>query len=127
MAGSSSSIQAAAPPFFIMSWFEIFIVAILGGLIWLWLESTRVREIAVERARSQCHVNDVQFLDDTVALARMRPARDGNGRLTLKRTYTFEYSATGNDRQLGNITMLGQAVQRLSFSPGLAGADITVR
>lgn len=109
-----------------MSWFEIIIVGILGGLFWLWLESTRVREIAVERARSQCHVNEVQFLDDTVSLARIKPARDEDGRLTLKRTYAFEYSDTGNDRRPGNIIMLGRAVQFLDFSPRLAGADITL-
>lgn len=109
-----------------MSWFEIIIVVTLGGLFWLWLESTRVREIAVERARSQCHVNGVQFLDDTVALAKLRTARDQDGRLTLKRTYTFEYSDTGDDRQPGNIIMLGKAVQFLDFSPNLAGADITL-
>ena len=109
-----------------MSWFEIISVAILGCLFWLWLESTRVREIAVARARSQCQVNEVQFLDDTVSLAKIRPARDEGGRLTLQRTYTFEYSDTGNNRQLGNITMLGQMVQCLNFSPRLPGADITL-
>ena len=109
-----------------MSWFEIISVAILGGLFWLWLESTRVHEIAVERARNQCHVNGVQFLDDTVALENMKPARDEDGRLTLKRTYIFEYSDTGNDRQPGNITMLGRSVQRLNFSPRSAGADTTL-
>lgn len=109
-----------------MSWFEIFSVVFLGGLFWLWLESTRVREIAVERARSQCHVNDVQFLDDTAALENIKLARDEGGHLTFKRTYTFEYSDTGNNRQPGSIIMLGQAVQVLNFSPQLAGADITL-
>lgn len=109
-----------------MSWFEIISVVILGGLFWLWFDSTRVREIAVERARSQCHVNEVQFLDDTASLANIKLDRDENGRLTLKRTYTFEYSDTGNNRQPGCIVMLGRVVQLLNFSPQLAGADITL-
>ena len=109
-----------------MSWFEIISVVILGGLFWLWFDSTRVHEIAVERARSQCHVNEVQFLDDTVALGNIKPARDEDGRLILKRTYTFEYSDTGNNRQPGSIIMLGQEVQFLNISPRLAGADITL-
>lgn len=109
-----------------MSWFEIISVATLGCLCWLWLESTRVREIAVERARSQCHVIEVQFLDDTVSLANIKLARDEDGRITLKRTYTFEYSDTGNNRQPGSIIMLGQVVQLLNFSPPLAGANITL-
>ncbi|AOW14713.1 hypothetical protein LPB72_04890 [Hydrogenophaga crassostreae] len=109
-----------------MSWFEIVSVVILGGLFWLWFESARVHEIAVARARSQCHVNGVQFLDDTVSLANIKLARDEGGRLALKRTYTFEYSDTGNNRQPGNIIMLGQVVQFLNFNPSLTGADITL-
>ena len=109
-----------------MSWFEIISVVILGSLFWLWFDSTRVHEIAVERARSQCRVNEVQFLDDTVALANIKPARDKDGRLLLKRTYTFEYSDTGNNRQSGSIIMLGEEVQFLNISPRLAGADITL-
>jgi hypothetical protein len=109
-----------------MSWFEIISVVILGGLFWLWFDSTRVREIAVERARSQCHVNEVQFLDDTASLANIKLARDEDGRLKLKRTYTFEYSDTGNNRLPGSVIMLGQAVQILNISHRLAGADITL-
>jgi hypothetical protein len=99
----------------------------LGGIFWLWFDSTRVHEIAVARARSQCHVNEVQFLDDTVALANIKPARDEDGRLMLKRTYTFEYSETGNNRQSGSIIMLGQEVQFLNVNPRLAGVDITLQ
>ena len=107
-----------------MSWLEIISVVILGGLFWLWFDSTRVHEIAVERARNQCHVNEVQFLDDTVVLANIKLARDNDGRLILKRTYTFEYSDTGNNRQPASIIMFGREVQFLSISPRLAGADI---
>jgi hypothetical protein len=109
-----------------MSWFEIICLFILGGLFTLWFESTRVHEIAVERARRQCHVNEVQFLDDTVALANFKPAQDEDGHLLLKRTYTFEYSETGNDRQPGGIVMLGDQVQLLNISPRWSGADSTL-
>lgn len=109
-----------------MSWFEITIIAALGGLIWLWLESTRVREIAVAHARGQCHVSEVQFLDDTASLAKMKLARDHDGRLTLQRTYTFEFSTTGNDRQPGSIVMIGKSVHRLDFNPQVVDAEITL-
>ncbi len=108
-----------------MSWFEIISVVILGVLLWLWFDSTRVHEIAVERARSQCHVNEVQFLDDTVSLAKIRLARDEDGRLKLKRNYSFEYSDTGNNRQPGSIVMLGPVVQTVHISPRLPVADFT--
>ena len=109
-----------------MSWFEIISAVTLGGLFWLWFDSTRVHEIAVGHARGQCQVEDVQFLDDTVSLANIKPARDVNGRLALKRTYLFEYSDTGNNRQPGCIIMLGRKVQFLRIKPQLPGADITL-
>lgn len=108
-----------------MSWFEIISVVILGILFWLWFDSTRVHEIAVEHARSQCHVNEVQFLDDTVALANIQPSRHEDGHLILRRTYTFEFSDTGNNRQPGSIIMLGREVQFLNISPRRVDADIT--
>jgi hypothetical protein len=108
-----------------MSWFEIISVVILGGLFWLWFDSTRVHEIAVERARSQCHVNEVQFLDDTVALANIKPVRDEDGRLILKRTYTFEYSDTGNNRKGAAKSRFRKAafVAVLAVSMDLAAAS----
>lgn len=99
-----------------MSWLEIISVTILGILFWQWIVSTRIHEIAVEHARRECHRDGVQFLDDTVAIASIRPQRDANGRLVLKRTYTFEYSDTGNNRQPGSIVMLGQNVLDMDMS-----------
>ena len=106
-----------------MSWFEIISVAILGGLFWLWFDSTRVHEIVVEHARSHCQVDGVQFLDDTVSLAAIKPSRDEEGRLTFKRSYTFEHSDTGNDRKAGRVVMLGREVQLLYIKPRLVAAD----
>lgn len=71
---------------FLMSWFEIISVGILGGLFLLWLDSTRVHEIALEHAGRQCQVHEVQFLDGTVSLENIEPARDEDGR--LRSTFT---------------------------------------
>ncbi|MEZ5702948.1 MAG: DUF3301 domain-containing protein [Burkholderiaceae bacterium] len=109
-----------------MSWLEIISAVTLGGLFWLWFDSTRVHEIAVGRARGQCQAEGVQFLDDTVALANIKPARDHQGRLKLRRTYQFEYSDTGNNRQPGCVVMLGQEVLSLSTKTQLPGANITL-
>jgi hypothetical protein len=94
-----------------MSWFEIVGMVILGSLFWLWFESSRAHEIAVEHARAKCHKDGVQFLDDTVAIENFRLVRNDNGHLVLKRTYTFEYSDTDNNRLPGSIVLLGKQVQ----------------
>ena len=93
-----------------MPLFEIISLAILLALAWLWFDSIKVRDIAVAEARHACATEGLQFLDETVAIASLKPARDDDGRLVLRRAYAFEYSDTGNDRRPGSIVMQGQDV-----------------
>ena len=83
----------------------------------LWADSLRARERAVRAGRDACSRYSLQFLEDTVSFARMRLARDGEGRLKIARTYTFEFSDTGNNRRDGAIVMLGGEVQDLRLEP----------
>ncbi len=92
-------------------------IVLIGLGIFLWLDSLRARERAVRAGRSACERYSVQFLDDTVAFARLRLARDEAGRLRLARTYTFEFSDTGNNRRHGSIVMLGGELQDLHLEP----------
>jgi len=97
-------------------WEGAAIVLIAAG-IFLWLDSLRARERALQAGRSACERYNVQFLDDTVAFARMRLARDDEGQLKIARTYTFEFSDTGNNRRHGAIVMLGGEMQDLQLEP----------
>src|SRR5438034_7968862 len=81
-------------------WEAAAIVFIIVGAL-LWIDSLRARERAVEAGRSACARYDLQFLDETVSFARLRLARDEEGRLRIVRTYTFEFSETGNNRRNG--------------------------
>ena len=90
---------------------------VLAGAIFLWVDSLRARERAVAAGRSACERYSLQFLDDTVAFARMRLARDGEGQLKIARTYTFEFSDTGNNRRQGAIMLLGGDVQDVHMEP----------
>jgi hypothetical protein len=93
-----------------MPLFETFSIAVLAALAWLWFDSVKARDIAVAAARRACAADGVQFLDDTVAIASLKPARDDDGRLVLRRAYAFEYSVVGDDRRPGSIVLLGQQV-----------------
>ena len=84
------------------------IVLILLG--WLWFDSLKAREAAVHAAREACEAEGLLFLDDTVGIASIKPARDDEGRLKLQRAYDFEYSDTGNNRIQGGVVMLGHRV-----------------
>jgi hypothetical protein len=105
-----------------MHWFELVIILFLSALAWLWFDSVRARETAVRSATSACRAAHRQFLDDTVAIARLRLARDDAGRLLLERTYRFEFSDTGNNRRPGQIRLLGQEIVALQL-PDWPGND----
>jgi hypothetical protein len=49
----------------------------------------------------------VQLLDDSVALARVRPGRRSR-RLGLARLYAFEYTIDGSRRGAGYVALFGR-------------------
>lgn len=87
--------------------------------VWLWRDSLRAREAGMRASRAACDADGVQFLDDTVAISSIWPARDDDGRLRLRRVYTFEYSDTGNNRRRGWVTLLGDRVIALNLGLGV--------
>jgi hypothetical protein len=97
-------------------WEGTAIVLIAAG-VFLWLDSLRARERALAAGRAACQRYALQFLDDTVSFARMRLGRDQDGQLKIARTYTFEFSDTGNNRRHGAIVMLGGELQDLHLEP----------
>jgi len=102
-----------------MELLEILILLLLGASVWLWLDSLKAREVGVKAAQAACAGEGLQFLDDTVAIHSLKPVRDDDGRLRLRRVYTFEYSDTGDNRRPGMVTLLGQRVELLHVRPQL--------
>ena len=96
---------------------EVAVLALILLGLFLWVDSLRARERAVQAGRAACKRYDLQFLDDTVSFARVRLARDAEGQVKLARTYTFEFSDTGNNRRHGAIQMLGAQVLDLRLEP----------
>ena len=92
-------------------------IVLIGAGIFLWLDSLRARERAVQAGRAACKRYDLQFLDETVSFTRLRLARGEDGNLKIKRTYTFEFSDTGNNRRHGAIVMLGGQLEDLQLEP----------
>lgn len=90
-----------------MEW--LVIVAALG-IAWFWLDSMKCHDIAVATAKRETTNADVQLLDATVALDKLRLARNEDGQLGLRRSYRFEFSETGDNRRSGLILMQGSTV-----------------
>ena len=97
-------------------WEGAAIVLIAAG-IFLWLDSLRARERALQAGRAACQRYELQFLDETVSFTRLGLRRGEDGQLKLARTYTFEFSDTGNNRRQGAIVMLGGELQDLQLEP----------
>ncbi len=106
---------------------EIFSLLALVALGWLWLDSLRARDAAIIAARAACDSDGFQLLDDTVAIASLKPSRDGDGALVLRRAYSFEYSDTGDNRRRGSIVLLGHRVLLLNIGLRAVADDRTLQ
>ena len=97
-------------------WEAAAILLLVAGSFF-WLDSLRARERALQAGRSACERYALQFLDETVAFTRLRLARNEDGELRIARTYTFEFSDTGNNRRQGAIVMLGGRLLDVHLEP----------
>jgi len=97
-------------------WEAAAILLIVLALLF-WVDSLRARERALAAGRAACQRYGVQLLDETVAAQALRLARDGEGRLRIKRVFAFEFSDTGNNRRHGSVVILGAEVQDLQLEP----------
>jgi len=93
-----------------------------SGLFWLvavglfvnhWWQSRHAKALALHYAAKRCRELELQLLDQSVALRRIRPARGTSGLLQWRRTYDFEFSSTGQERSRGSLVMLGNRLESL--------------
>jgi hypothetical protein len=98
---------------------EAWALAALLMLGWLWFDSMRARERALEAAARACERDGLQLLDDTVECVSLRLARSNRGHVVLRRIYRFEFSDSGDSRRGGSIVMLGGRVESLTMEPFL--------
>ena len=87
---------------------------LFAALIWFWLDSARAREIAVGVCQEACTQRDVQFLDQTVALARLGLRWTDQG-VRLRRRFRFEFSEEGEGRHTGHLTLVGIRLEEFSL------------
>jgi len=89
---------------------QLFLTAIALALIWFWWDSGGTREIALRVAKKACEELGVQLLDDTVSVRKIRLKRTNAGPMGLARIYGFEFTATGAERHIGYVAMLGKRI-----------------
>jgi hypothetical protein len=107
---------------------EALALALLAAGTVFWIDTLRAREAALLAGRAACERYGLMLLDDTVAVTRMRFARNAEGRLRVARTYGFEFSDTGNNRRHGVIALVGGETEDIAFEPyETGGQDATPR
>ncbi|MCK5877964.1 MAG: DUF3301 domain-containing protein [Candidatus Marithrix sp.] len=94
---------------------SIILLILFGGIIWFWVSTLQCREITKVVAQKTCKQFQLQLLDDTITITKLRVKRNENGRLSWQRTYQFEFSDSGNNRQKGTIVMFGTKVEILEM------------
>lgn len=109
-----------------LSWGLLTIVLLAAAVVWFWQDSLAARESANAAAKEACSRLSLQFLDGTVAFARVALVRDG-GVLKLRRTYVFDYTATSIERRQGFVLLTGRRVESVGYAPGDAPDAALVR
>lgn len=79
-------------------------------LLWLWWDGLAAKEVADKKAKHLCQNADVLFLDDSVAIRRLRLCRRRSGQIGLYRRFGFEFTSDGEHRYSGYIDMLGEEI-----------------
>lgn len=99
-----------------LSWGALVLLVMVAAAVWFVQDSLAVRERANAAAMEACQRLSLQFLDGTVAFARLSFARE-YGRLTLRRTYVFDYTANSIERRQGFVILLGRRVESVGYAP----------
>jgi hypothetical protein len=97
--------------------FDLAVFLGVSALVWFWMDALRCKEIARSAGQRACQQVEAQFLDDTVAITRLRLRRDTRGQIALYREYRFEFTRNRDYRLRGEIVMLGRHVVRLALEP----------
>lgn len=108
---------------------SLILIMIAGAFAYAWWNAARAAsEHAIEVGRSACRAAGVQLLDQTVHAVGLRLRRRDDGRLGFERSFRFEYSHDGMDRQRGRMVFQGTRLVAFTgpapaVASGLLGGD----
>ncbi|MGQ0384156.1 MAG: DUF3301 domain-containing protein [Gammaproteobacteria bacterium] len=103
-----------------MSWGLLAAVTIAAVMVLFWHSSLAARELANRIAAETCAGANVQMLDGTVAIHRLRLVRGSEAPLAWRRTYLFDYTEDGYSRKRGFVVLTGDALDSVGLEPRAA-------
>ncbi len=95
--------------------FALFVILLSAFLYWL--DSIRAKEIATTLSKEACKKVLLEFLDETVAIKKVRLRRNTKGQLSFYREYHFEFTSTGECRYKGIVKLLGKHLLDIEMEP----------
>lgn len=90
------------------------LILLATALLYWWHSGVykgRARDLAIRH----CRQYDLQLLDQSMVIRGLWPERRGDGRLTLRRTYHFEFTSTGEQRYRGILVLLGMKLKSIEL------------
>jgi hypothetical protein len=100
----------------LLSWTALALLVLAGVIAWFWQDSLAARELANRAAMEACERLSLQFLDGTVAFARIGFTRGSNGWIALRRTYVFDYTADSIERLQGFVVLVGHRIESVGYA-----------
>ena len=100
-----------------MSWQLLLAAVLLAIFVAFWHSSLAARELANRVAMETCASAQVQMLDGTVSIHRLKLVRHSDPPLAWRRTYVFDYTEDGFSRRRGFVVLTGVAVDTVGLGP----------
>jgi trehalose/maltose hydrolase-like predicted phosphorylase len=88
-----------------------------------WWRARGFKSQALHLAWQRCRLLQVQLLDQSVVLKKIRLQRGESGSMQLRRTYDFEFSSTGTDRYKGTLILAGARLLSIEMEPHVVPDD----
>lgn len=92
------------------------LLALCLGIYHIW-KSQGQRERSLQAVKKHLQSQQLQLLDDNIALRALWCKRSAQGGLALWRRYHFEFSAQGDERYQGRIITLGEQIESIELQP----------
>ena len=87
---------------------SLILFMIVGAALFaFWNSSRAAAELADILSRNACHVAGVQWLDQSVHSTKISLCKMPNGWIGFERTFRFDYSYDGTDRNSGKLVLRG--------------------
>lgn len=102
---------------------DIALFALAAFAVSHWWQARGFKSQALNLAWQRCRVLQVQLLDQSVVLKKIRLQRGESGSLQWRRTYEFEFSSTGTDRYKGSLVLAGARLLSVEMEPHLVPDD----